>query len=132
LSRRKPGDRVVRAAELERADPLQVLAFEEHPGADPAVQGARSQHRRAVRDAGDPGRRVADVVHGDRCGRAHRAPLFPPADTGAELIPGERTPTPALRIERSHDPQCTNDRHSPLLASILDLWLEQISREAAK
>ena len=48
------GDGVVGAAELERADALQVLGLQEHPCAPVASSSARDgQHRRAVRDALD-------------------------------------------------------------------------------
>ena len=45
------GDGVVGAAELERADALQVLGLQEHLRAGRLVERARGQHRRAVGDA---------------------------------------------------------------------------------
>ncbi len=59
---RQAGERVVGAAELERAAALQVLAFEKHAGAGALIDGARSQHRRAMGYAGERVRRCGDVV----------------------------------------------------------------------
>ena len=49
-------ERVVGAAEFERARPLQVFAFEKHACVCPRVHGAGREDRRAMRVAGeDPG-----------------------------------------------------------------------------
>ncbi len=55
---------IVRAAELEGAHPLQVLALEEHLRADPRVERARRDDRRPVRHTGEPFRRAGDVGEG--------------------------------------------------------------------
>ncbi len=72
-------ERVVGAAELERAHALQVLALEEQRCAGPRVRRARGQDRRAVGDARQPLRGGGDVVVGRearsarlRFGRRHR------------------------------------------------------------
>jgi hypothetical protein len=59
-------ERVVGATELERADPLEVLALQEHRATDTRVDGPRGQHRGAVRDALERARGTLDVVERDR------------------------------------------------------------------
>jgi hypothetical protein len=61
-------DRVVCAAELERADALLVLALEVQRRAALRIGGARRVDRRAVRNAGQARVRGGDVVVGDRKG----------------------------------------------------------------
>ena len=75
LLRSELRDRIVGAAELERADPLQVLALEEKFGAGECVERARAQCRRHLRVRGDArGGRFDRGVVGQRGrgGRGHR------------------------------------------------------------
>jgi len=65
------GQRVVGAAELERADALEVLALEEDARTELGVGGARRQHRRAVRLPLDARRRRDDVLVGRQAQRRH-------------------------------------------------------------
>jgi hypothetical protein len=53
LLRRELGQRVIAAAEFERAHALHVLALEEHLGAQLFIDGARGLDRRRMRHAGD-------------------------------------------------------------------------------
>ena len=61
-------DRVVGAAELERADALQALGLERDPRVEALVERARAHDRRAVRDAGQPRGGAPDVL--DRAARS--------------------------------------------------------------
>ena len=63
--------RVVGAAELERADALEVLALEEDAGAELGVGGARGEDGRPVRVPGDAGGRRGDVFVGRQAQRRH-------------------------------------------------------------
>ena len=81
---REPGQGVERAAELERADALQVLALEQHLGPELGVDARRAQHRRAVGVARDPGGRGPDVLDG----RGH----FPALVQIVTGVPGARLP----------------------------------------
>lgn len=62
LRLRQAREGVVRAANLERASALQVLALEVDARADGGVDARRGQHRRAPYDAGEPPRRRLDLV----------------------------------------------------------------------
>src|SRR6185503_20749306 len=64
--RRELRDRVVGAAELERAHALEVLALEEEARARHRVRGGRGQDRRPAGRAGDALVRGGDVGEGDR------------------------------------------------------------------
>ena len=67
---RQRRDRVVRAAELEGADALQVLGLQQHAGgAGGLVERAAGDDRRAVRDPFEPPRRGLDVVERDHGAR---------------------------------------------------------------
>ena len=78
LGAREPRKRIVRAAELEGAATLQVLAFEDDFRADARIHGARSHDGRTVSGAGDLTSGVFDV---GVCGREHCSPL----DSGSGL-----------------------------------------------
>src|ERR1041384_8834331 len=65
LLRRELRQRVVGAAELERAHALQVLAFEEQFGAEQRVGGGGGEDGRAPRGAFDTLVRSRDVGVGD-------------------------------------------------------------------
>ena len=58
--------RVVRAAELERAGALEVLALEEHGGAGTGVDRTGRDHWRPMRDAVQAGRCGSNVREGGK------------------------------------------------------------------
>ncbi len=58
--------RVVSAAKLERAHALQVFAFEKEPSTGAVIGGARSRHRRSVRNAVQARRGSLNVCMIDR------------------------------------------------------------------
>ena len=92
----QPGERVVGAAELEGAHPLQVLGLEPHLGTDHAVEQPRGEHRRPVRDAVEPARggddvgvrRRAERQRGHhRAARGHGGDVLPDDLAGDRLAP---------------------------------------------
>ena len=62
-------DRVGRAAELERAGALEVLALDEDAFVELLVQSARGHDGRAVRDATDALGRVCDIAERELVGQ---------------------------------------------------------------
>src|SRR5579884_1931466 len=73
-------DAIVRAAKLERAHSLKILAFEKNLRAGARVQRARGHHGCTVRNALQPPRRsphMLDGYDGFRAARIHQYRTFP-------------------------------------------------------
>ena len=75
LLRRQLRDRVVRAADLERARALQVLGLEQDRATGETRQGLRRVHGRHARDAVQPFLRGAHVVDGGTLAHGARSPV---------------------------------------------------------
>src|SRR5258708_6808016 len=83
-------DEVRRAADFERSAALEVLTLEKRPDSGALVEGARCQHRRAMRNGGDALRGFPYV--GER--NAHWRSSTTIVSTGSRSVIGNRSKVP--------------------------------------